>query len=351
MQQMPREVPGVTWDIRNCFVPREGYKICSIDYSGLELSSTAHQLYDLTGNSEMRDVINSGDVPTDMHSKLACRIMSIKENKTVTYEEFVANKKESPYKYYRQLSKPINLGFPGGIGYETMRSLLIKEGINPKLVVLDKSENEDALTWKRSILRKEGHPVRVRRVGFSEYQLVYDELVQLKQELFNLYPDLEYFLTKYHEQFLNGETKRMKNEFGEWETEPLYDFEVGGYTFVRAHCMYTQVCNGLLMQSPAAIGAKRAVCDILKKYVDSDEVRPLAFIHDELVFEIKDNENMQQHVQDLSEMMIDSMQTVLNSVRIAVEAECFDYWKKAGGFYEAAYWKDADNKQLKGDLI
>jgi DNA polymerase I-like protein with 3'-5' exonuclease and polymerase domains len=93
MQQMPRKVEDVTWDIRNCFIPREGFKLCSIDYSGLELTSTAHQLYKLTGKTSMRDKINQGEQPVDMHSILAYRIMNIKEKSKETYSSFFANKK------------------------------------------------------------------------------------------------------------------------------------------------------------------------------------------------------------------------------------------------------------------
>lgn len=349
IQQMPREVPDVTWDIRNCFIPREGYKICSIDYSGLELSSTAHQLKVLTGKQDMLNIINRGDTPVDMHSMLAYRIMNIKEKSKETYDSFVTNKKKAPYKDYRQLAKPINLGFPGGIGYDTMRTLLARENIYPKLVVLETSEYEDNLVWKRGACRKEGYPVRIRRTGFREYQLIYDELVLLKQELFALYPDLEFFLTEGHLKYCTEEFKMVKNEFDEWEKEPMYSFQVGD--FKRDWCMYTQVCNGLLMQSPAAIGAKKAMVKIIQRYGDSKAIRPLAFIHDEIVFEVINDKNMKLLVQDISEIMIDEMQSVLSSVRIAVEAEVFDYWKKAGGFYEATYFKDANNSELKGDLV
>ena len=345
IQQMPRSVPDVTWDIRNCFVPRKGYKICSIDYAGLELSSTAHQLSELTGRKDMLNTVNKGDSPVDMHSMFAYRIMNLKEKTKETYESFVANKKKAPYKDYRQLAKPINLGFPGGIGYDTMRSLLAREGINPKLVVLESAKFESSLTWKRSKARKEGYPVRIRRVGYDEYQLVYDELFLLKQELFSLYPDLEYFLSEGHKEYLTGESKMVKNEYGEWEREPMYAFEVGD--FKRDWCMYTQVCNGLLMQSPAAIGAKRAMCKIINRFGNSIVVHPLAFIHDEIVFEVLDNDKMYAIIEDISEILIDEMQTILSSVRITVEAEVFDYWKKAGGFYERTYWKDAGKAELK----
>ena len=93
IQQMPRKVNNVTWDVRNCFIPRKGYKLVAIDYSGLELASTAHQLYTYYGYSKLRDTINSGNTPVDLHSKLACRIMSSDKGREITYEEFIKNKK------------------------------------------------------------------------------------------------------------------------------------------------------------------------------------------------------------------------------------------------------------------
>jgi len=351
IQQMPRAVQGVTWDIRNCFIPRKGYKIVSIDYAGLELASTAHQLNSLLGMHDMLDTINSGEEPVDMHSMLAYRLMNLKEKTKETYKSFVSKKKEAPYKDYRQLAKPINLGFPGGIGYDTMRTLLARDNIFPKLQVLESSPFENQLTWKRSRCRKEGYPVRIRRVEEKKFELIYDELVGLKQELFGLYPDLEYFLKNGHLNFLTGNHKMMKNEYGEWEKEPMYGFEVQGFN--RDWCTYTQLCNGLLMQSPAAIGAKKAMVEIIRRFSGDKRIHPLAFIHDEIVFEVLTNDEMYAIIEEISEIMIDKMQSVLKDVRITVEAEAFDYWKKAGGFYEKTYWKDANNKELKsyGDLV
>lgn len=347
IQQMPREVPNVKWDIRNCFVPRPGFKIVSIDYSGLELSATAHQLLQITGKDDMLNVLNSGKSPVDMHSMFAFRVYKLKtKDKTMTYEKFVANKKKEGFKEYRQLAKPINLGFPGGIGYDTMRTLLAREGIYPKLEVLEEASNENALQWKARRFRMEGYPVRIRRTEKFKYQLVYDELVSLKQELFDLYPDLGYFLREGHKEYLTGETKHIKNDFGEWEEEPVYAFEVNG--FARDWCTYTQFCNGYLMQSPSAIGAKKAMVKIISEYQGSKIMRPLAFIHDEIVFEVaEDMPTIQAVIKDVSEIMIDEMQSVLFCARITVEAEAFDYWKKAGGFYEDTYWKDPGNSVLK----
>lgn len=345
IQQIPRTVPNVKYDLRNCFKPRPGFLICSIDYAGLELASTAHQLSVLTDRSDMKKIVNSGFEPVDMHSMLAYRIMNLKEGSKETYESFVAQKKASKYAAYRQLAKPINLGFPGGIGYDTMRTLLAKEGIYPKLVVLETAKYEEHLLHKRTLGRKQGYPVRIRRMGKFEFQLVYDELVALKSELFALYPDLEHFLTEGHLEFTTGQTKMVKNKFNEWEKEPMYSYEVAG--FKRDWCMYTQVCNGLLMQSPAAVGAKKAMCSIISRYINHPDVNPLAFIHDEIVLEVRECEAMYRHIEDISRTMINEMQSVLNTVRITVEAELFPYWAKSGGIWSETYWKDPTWAELK----
>lgn len=360
IQQMPRTVEGVSYDIRNCFKARPGYQIVSIDYNGLELASTAHQLSMVTGLDNMKRLVNSGSEPIDMHSMFACKLKSIKDKRDVKYEEFVANKKKPGYKEYRQLAKPINLGFPGGIGYDTMRSLLIRDGVYPELLVLAKSKYEENLNYQVTHFRKKGYPVRVRRTGPEEFQLVKDELVSVKDQMFKLYPDLQMFLMgekgifdyksfedkpATHFKYLTGKSKMVKNDYGEWEKEPMYSYSVAN--FKRDWCMYTQICNGYLMQSPAALGAKKALCSIIEKYAESKTCNPLAFIHDECLMEVKIGyEN--SIIEDVSKILIEEMQTVLYSVRIAVEADvCGEHWSKEGdGSFCVTYWKDP-----KGDKI
>lgn len=344
IQQMPRALKDCKWDIRNCFVPRPGYKICSIDYSGLELACTAHQLKEYYGDSLMNDIINSGDSPVDMHSKLACQIMSLKTGTTVTYDHFVKHKKEKEYAAYRQLSKPINLGFPGGIGYDTMRELLFKEGILPKFQVLEKFTCEKFANRVCSKLKDMNPALRVKRTGKWEWSIVYDELVLLKNALLDLYPRLKDFLTNSHEAFQTGSSKMVENEFGEWEKEPMHMYHVGHV--IRDNCNYTALCNGFLMQSPAAVGAKEMVRRFVNKYQEDDRVIPLAFIHDEIVFEVKEGPEMESIVDDVAEIMIDSMQAKLPTVRIAVEAEVMDYWMKSGGFLSKTYWKNVGESKL-----
>jgi hypothetical protein len=327
IQQMPREVEAVTYDVRNCFIPRPGFKICSIDYSGLELCSAAHQLYTTLGYSYMREALNEGEKPTDMHSKLAAKF------KGISYEEFMANKSE--YKEDRQKAKPINLGFPGGIGYDTMRHLMWRDGIKTTYQILEKAKRKNDLYYYLTNLASPD--LRIKRLNKNEYALVQDELVVLKRYIFDLYPDLEQFLKETHNKFLTGKTKYKKNDFGEWEEEPMYMYNTHG--FKRDWCTYTALCNGFLMQTPSAVGATKAMNKLIRHFHSCPDVFPQAFIHDEVVMEVR--EGREDLIDVAANIMIDEMQTVLPSVRIAVEASMSDYWQKADGFWTKQYFKDA----------
>lgn len=349
LQQPPREVPNVTYDVRNCCVPRPGFKIVSIDYSGLEIASCSNQLYNTFGESQMRDYLNQGDVPFDMHSNYARHLKKIKDGVLLTYDEFVAHKKEPGYKEFRQTGKPVNLSFPGGVGYDTMRILMAQDGVSPGFEILYRSRNEKSVDLRVAALRADDIPVRKKRLSKYEWALVFDELVTMKKELFKLYPELEEFLSEYHKNFMMGEVGKKKNEFGEWEDEEFYSYTVStpdGELFTQSYCTYTAACNGYLMQTPSAIGAKRAMYQIIKKYAEHPWMNPLIFIHDEIVFEVLDNDYKELIIQDVSEIMIDQMQTVLPHVRIAVEAEEMPFWMKSGGDWSKEYWKNCGSKQL-----
>lgn len=329
IQQMPRQVPNVSYDVRNCFVPREGKKIVSIDYAGLELAATAHQLYKVYKKSAMRDIINSGDGPVDMHSKLAAYI------KKIPYEEFMAKKKE--YKEERQLAKPINLGFPGGIGYDTMRHLLWQSGIKTKFNIIYKTSYKNDAKHFLFKLKQDGNmDLRIARISKTEWAIVQDELVKLKRDFFDLYPDLEKFLKETHLKYVTGQVKKIKNEFDEWEEEPMYKYNVNG--FKRDWCVYTAFCNGFLMQTPSAVGAKETVCTTVRRFDGNPDITPLAFIHDEILFEV--TEDRKDLIDEAANIMIDKMQSVLTSVRITVEASMSDYWQKADGFWTKTYFKN-----------
>ncbi len=328
IQNIPRVVEGVSYDVRNCFIPRPGFKIVSIDYSALELCSAAHQLYKTLGYSYMRDMLNEGDSPVDPHSKLAA------SRRGISYEEFMKHK-SGKYKEDRQKAKPLNLSFPGGVGYDTMRYLMSKDNIKTYFKTLEKSTRKKDLEFY--LYRLAQPDLRIKRLNKKEYALVQDELVLMKRDLFKMYPELEQFLKETHNKFLTGKTRHVKNNFGEWEEEPMYMYNTHG--FKRDWCTYTALCNGFLMQTPSAVGAQRATNKVCRTFYDDPNIFPQAFIHDEIVLEIREGRF------DLSEqaasIMIEEMQLELPSVRISVEESWSDWWQKADGFYTKKHWRDA----------
>lgn len=97
--------------VRECYEARDGYIMCSADYSQAELCSLAQVNLDLFGYSVMAEKINAG---VDLHCYLASNVFgdsydSLKEQ--VRAGDKVAKKK-------RQNMKAPNFGFPGGMGLD-----------------------------------------------------------------------------------------------------------------------------------------------------------------------------------------------------------------------------------------
>lgn len=109
MQQLPRE-PG----LRECFVPRPGYVLASVDYSALELCTVAQVCVWIFGASVLADKINAG---ADLH----CYLAAVTEGLDV--DTFVTSYKagDPVAEERRQRAKPGNFGFWGGMGVERFR--------------------------------------------------------------------------------------------------------------------------------------------------------------------------------------------------------------------------------------
>lgn len=338
--------PKLTWEVRNCYVAREGYKLVTIDYNNLELLATGHQLKEVLGWSELVNIINEGEVPTDLHSKYAAMLMSREQKKDVTYEEFIANKKVKEYAAYRQKGKPMSLGRPGGMGIDTIGVQCKKEGIELGYKEIIKCDNESLI--KRKFWQHcKGRPnLRIKRTGRKEWAIVYDEVVGLRDALDELYPCLKTFLKETHKKFIiPNEMKLTFNEWGEKEWEPYYKFNSMGVS--RKYCTYTEFCNGFLMQSPSASMAKKAGYDMFRKFEDNPDVHMLFFIHDEFGLEIKDDGNLKKHIYEACEVMIDACRDMLYHVSCAVEWSINDYWSKANNQEDGVCYKKLQHKELQ----
>jgi DNA polymerase-1 len=102
IQNVHRE-PG----LRECFVPRPGYVLCSCDWSSAEMHTVAQVCRWMGLPSRLADALNAGQDP---HLVLAAAILGW------SYERALAEKKSPEVKRARQMAKAGNFGFPGGMG-------------------------------------------------------------------------------------------------------------------------------------------------------------------------------------------------------------------------------------------
>lgn len=104
IQLLPRQ-----GGVRECFVARDGYWYCSVDYNAGELSTLGQVCLWTVGYSRIAEAINAGK---DLHCVLGAQMLQI------SYEEMVARvKAKDPVAVaIRQASKAGNFGFGGLMG-------------------------------------------------------------------------------------------------------------------------------------------------------------------------------------------------------------------------------------------
>jgi hypothetical protein len=126
--------------VRGCFVPRDGYRLCSIDWGQMELHAWAQVCLDLLGRSDLAKMLNDG---IDVHCKLGSLITGR------TYEEvYRARKTEAWAKDARQMAKAANFGFPGGLGAK--KFCAYAKG-SWGLVLTEKQGEELREAWRRML--------------------------------------------------------------------------------------------------------------------------------------------------------------------------------------------------------
>lgn len=112
LQNVRKKMP---WDgdqhigVRECFVPRPGCVLLSVDYGQVELHAWAQVCLRWLGFSELAKLLNNR---IDVHMLIGCRVNSYED-----FEHAVKHKREEPFAAWRQAGKPINFGFPGGLGW------------------------------------------------------------------------------------------------------------------------------------------------------------------------------------------------------------------------------------------
>lgn len=288
--------------VRQCYAPRRGAVLCSVDYSSLELVSLAQQSLRLFGYSKLAETLNAGrDAHAFLGAQLAAKLdpefrRSHEAKEPVArYEAFQELQSTDPalFRKYRKFAKPTGLGYPGGLGPRTF--LVFAKGTYGVDLVEEFGSEEKAL----------------------------EVAAELKALWLDTYPEMEDFFRHVNDTCAYG-----------WGSEQQFQY-VTPLGMVRRGADYCSCCNGLGMQSPSAEGAKEACWRLAKAlatpgWFRDSGTRPLAFIHDEILAEIPEGprELRDRCAREIERTMVEAMQECFPDVLVRAEPALMRRWDK-----------------------
>lgn len=261
--------------MRECFVPRPGFVFCSIDFDMAELRTVSQICIWLFGQSKLADALNQDK---DVHSILAGHLMG------KPYEEVVANKKTEPYKKSREHGKMGNFLLWGGGGINMFVNTVNASAQTPDQKITAETGARIKEAWKKA-----------------------------------------------------------------WEPEPYFKWVsdavgdgLGTYKSwlsgrVRANINYSTFANNGF-QGLAADAAKSSLLPLAREcYVDKKSPlygsRPLLFIHDEVLFELRED-CMHDAAFRARDIMVDSFNKWTPDVPVTATPALMRFWTKGA---EAVY--------------
>lgn len=308
--------------IRRAYVPRPGHLLCSTDYGTLELCTTAQTNFNLFGWSHMRDLINAGIKLHDytaaqlalfLHAdfRALCNDAGISSDKMKTYEQFLACKSHTDpavrefHSHWRKFAKPVNLGFPGGLGADTFIEFA-----------------------------KKNYKVDIVKIAGS-----YEKAVLLAKELKAIwlatFPEMELYFAWVSKQTFDAANPII----GYWD-EPKNEEPIAGQCYTspmgmyRAGTSYCGVANGACMQTPAAEGAKTAVFLAVRAMRDESRKSilfgsiPVNFVHDEIIAEFLNDAHAHDKAMELARIMVEAMSMICPDIKITAQPALMLRWDK-----------------------
>lgn len=320
-QQVPRD-----GDFRKGFVPDEDFIFVDVDYANLEFIMASAVLERETGHSTLRELLNTG---LNIHDALCTVQYNDLFADKLTEEEGLAILKDKTDPRHKRLkkvrqdaTKQISLGVAGGLMVDTalagVKAKGYKEATGP---MVDK--------W-----------LSYARDRFPEFKDWFGESVPWEGRLWN------YRVNPKKTRYIPRLKKSIKIEYC---TEVM-----GVYLADRTR---NQLSNCKTMQTPAALGMKRAIVMLYQKMEDPSLDNVLfgskihANVHDEALNSVPKSK-WKECLDEICKTMCDAMLTVAPLNRITVEASVQEYWGKTstGDYpvFEAFKFKDG---QLNVDEI
>jgi hypothetical protein len=339
VQQAVRE----DW-FRRCFVARPRHQLYVVDYAFIELRTLAATCLRYLGSSRLAETIREG---RDPHVYTAALFMG--QSYESFSEAYHAEKKQAtearqqgktiptPFQRARQAAKACNFGVPGGLGAQNLaqyarstygvdmtpeearafRERLIDE-VYPELREYLKARPEVALAYNLRCSLREAS------LGYRRLQPWYRASQQempsegLYRRFVEWLEPRSRFLPKGLKRAL--EKRRCSEALERWLCgEPAVTLTGR----IRGGCLYTQSHN-TPFQGLAADGAKIALWRLWLA-----GFRVVAFIHDEFVLEIPEDQDLPKVSQQVQGILNESMQEVLGpDVPCEVEGVFTKRWIK-----------------------
>lgn len=241
------------------------------DFPSLELYTLAQYCMTWLGRSKLAEALNAG---MDPHLWVAAIILRC------TYEEALANKKDPEVKAARQLAKPANFGFPGGMGIAKFVS-----------------------STRKAVVKREG------RAAWEAMGLDEARAKLLKDQWQEAWPEMPAYFARVND-LLDEDTGRAT-------VETLFTKRF------RGAASYCAACNNGF-QALGADCAKRAVWLVARAcYVEQGSPlfnsRPVAFVHDELIAETDDGPGLHDAAYEMRRLMAVGANEYLPDVPIPAE--------------------------------
>ena len=360
LQNLPKELDAQSHEttIRGCFVPSPGNVFVVVDYKTLELTvlgwAWKHQLG--FGDSLHKIIQNDGD----MHRLIAAKVLG-KSPKDVTRPE-------------RDAAKPVSLGRPGGLGWKTIQKQALTvynsdlteaqvrermqayEDLCPELTEHLKSRINTGLELAIALgmtpaaynaatgtARRHPRPEDDQPAGWLGGMLL--KTLKERQPMTVGNPDKgtqPRLYTPAETTFFWAAVARLPHDqldetaiadIRERRPSPrlreavsrLYSREpvITATGRVRANASYAACRNGI-MQGLAADGAIHALWDLWRA-----GYKIVNFIHDEIICEVPEDENLLARVTEIERLMIEGMQKVVPGANVRGEPEVRRSFSKA----------------------
>jgi DNA polymerase III epsilon subunit-like protein len=277
--------PARKGGVRECFVAREGHVLVDSDYDGLELRTMAQACLWLLNRSTLAPVLNAGEDP---HLMVAAQMAGCSYGEAKQRKELLDAYERGDIKECspeardigekRQLSKPCNFGWPGGMGPPTFI--------------------EYAATQQVYVTLEQAYRLRdVWRATWPEFPEAYFPL---------------------HE--------KLTQECGTTNVEAFISRRM------RGKCKYTAACNDRF-SSLAADAAKHAMWRITRDAYDPSRrsvllgSRMVAYVHDQILQECKESVGHECAL-EIQRIMIEAGKTYTPDVPLTTTPVLSRCWSK-----------------------